>query len=515
MATSLADLQAFPSDPIGSTTNLEESKTSMVESNMSIPRKLNAFPVTGMHPLRLEHWKPWSVWLALALLPFVAAGVKSGASYLFGWIVFVGLISGWSALPTLRAPEWRLFFGFALFFCTVVIATIFGTDTVKDIRQLERYGAILLAFPAYLAIRKHLSEPGAPLVAGLFLSPLGALLFSIDWDLSRLKTAVTFNDPIAGYYNTIVFSNLTAVFLCLLITHIIIFQKNAKQLTIGGLLLFLGVVVLVGSASRMGILTFLFSIPLIFWLLRHFLARTHVILLFTGIGFLALLSLMNPPDLATERFNQVLAAGLSSDRSGADRSIISRFEMWQDSMKIWFDHPFTGIGPGSFASVVEEMRTRGATNFNYNINHAHSIYFHSLATLGTLGFLTMLWFLFMQPLRHGVQAWNSATTPWEAFYSAGLILTVGMFLAFGLTEFWIGRNVFFRTYLILFMVMVAGIAASKQKRAQSRVSQGCGRPDGKRSGEAQPACAKSNLIGTNPPQPGVRVPATARSARRQ
>jgi len=438
-----------------------ETKEPMIETNVDASARLKVFPFTGMPPFRFAYWQAWSIWVAIVLLPFVAVGVESGASYVFAWLVFVGLFFGRTASPALTAHERLLFLGLALFFGTVIIATFFGSDLSGDLSQVGRYVVVLLAFPAYLAVRHYISEPGPPLVVGLFLSPIGALFFSIDWDLDRLVSALTFNERLIGAYHPIVFSNLSALFLCLFLAYVLIFLKSPTQLIISATLLSLGIVVLLGSASRMGILFFPFGVLLVLWLLKGHIVRNHLIGFLSGMGLVTAIVVLNPPQLALSRLEQAVAA-LAGERNADGGSTVSRFEMWRDSLAMWSENPVTGVGPGSFQTVVEAMRAQGATDFTYTLfGHAHSIYFHSLATLGSLGFVVMLGTLFLVPVLYGIRAWKSALTPWGSFYAAGLIFTVFAFLAFGLTEFWIGRNVFFRTYLILIIIFVSGIATNQ------------------------------------------------------
>jgi O-antigen ligase len=72
-----------------------------------------------------------------------------------------------------------------------------------------------------------------------------------------------------------------------------------------------------------------------------------------------------------------------------DVSVSARLVIWKRSIDIIKAHPIFGVGPSHFPSITDlpEALVPGRST---DINHAHSNYFHVLATMGIVGFLAFL-----------------------------------------------------------------------------------------------------------------------------
>ena len=72
----------------------------------------------------------------------------------------------------------------------------------------------------------------------------------------------------------------------------------------------------------------------------------------------------------------------------SDISVRTRVKLWNVAKEQYFTHPLVGIGPSHFPRVVipEALVPGGSPYFD----HAHSNYFHILATMGSLGFLAFM-----------------------------------------------------------------------------------------------------------------------------
>ena len=416
------------------------------------------FFTTGMPEFRRGHWQAWTIWLTILLFPFFAAGARSGASLAATILVVLGLFYGRRAWQLLGRQEKQIFLGFALFFAAISLASLFGDEGRTVIRVIERHAALVFALPAYLAVRYFVREPGRPLVAGLLLAPIGALLFGIEWDFGQLLGVFTLDERPQGGYNTIVYSNITAVFLILLLAALILFARSWATLSGGMLLLLIGVVMVLASASRNAMLFLPVGVLLCVLLLYRQLDRRHLaILLAATLVVVAVLSL-SPQSTALERLSMAYSTLFSDAKQ--DHSTAVRLQMWKDSLTIWKIHPVLGSGPGSFHETVRELQQAGVLASSYRYTHAHSIYLQALATSGLLGFVTMLWFCFARPLNYAWGAWRGAIDRWQLFYAVGLILLIVSYLIFGITESWFSRNPMFRTYLLGVVILMAGIASS-------------------------------------------------------
>lgn len=414
----------------------------------------------GMPPLHISHWQAWSLWLAILLFPFFAAGAQGGASYPFAWLVLIGLIFGWKFLPQLTKAEKQLFIGFAIFFIVIAISVAFGSDLKEDLRRLDRYSAMLWAFPAYLAIRRYVKQPGRPFIAGLLLAPIGALLFGLDWDITQIAATMMLQHRLEGFYATIILSNIAAILTILLLASSVIFFRHPAALLVGILMVMMGIIVVTATASRTGMLFIPIGIGASLILLHKYLSRQHIAALSIGLTLVIVLLAINPQNTATQRVHSAIETLFShSDR---DASTTLRFDMWKDSLLLWKQYPVIGVGPGSYHSAVQSLQASGETQSTHEFTHAHSIYFQALATLGTAGLLAMLWFAFAQPFTLGLRAWRHTLNPWQTFYASGIMLTVLAFMVFGLTEAWFSRNPMLRSYLICLIVLFAGLIETTQ-----------------------------------------------------
>ena len=421
---------------------------------------LKDFFTAGMPELHPRHWQAWSLWLAIALFPFFAAGAQGGASYPFAWLVLIGLLFGWRALPELTRPEKQIFIGLAIFFAVIGFSAVFGLDTHEDLRRLDRYSAMLLAFPAYLGIRRFVEEPGRPFLAGLLVAPIGALLFGTGWDVAQILPAVTLQQTLEGFYATIILSNIAGILTILLLSATILFSRNWPAMTGGFLLVLLGILTVIATASRSGILFLVIAMPIVPILLHRHLNRQHIAMLFTMLAVILALFAINPNNPATQRANQAVTTIIGEQETDASTTL--RFEMWQDAIAIWKANPILGAGPGSYRAAIVQMRESGLLDSTHGFTHAHSIYFQALATTGTLGFIAMLAFAFALPAYHGWRHWRLAHTPWQTFYASGILLVVLAFMVFGLTEAWFSRNPMLRSYLICLIILLAGMVQTAE-----------------------------------------------------
>jgi len=117
-------------------------------------------------------------------------------------------------------------------------------------------------------------------------------------------------------------------------------------------------------------------------------------------------------------------------------SNLKRLYKWKASLLMFKDHPFLGIGPCEFQKELpnylsEEVKTKVFENLSFN--HAHSIYFDYLATMGITGFLALLFFLFTV-FRLLIRKYKSCTLTFEKNLVLGVLIAVTSFCVGGLTH---------------------------------------------------------------------------------
>ncbi len=90
----------------------------------------------------------------------------------------------------------------------------------------------------------------------------------------------------------------------------------------------------------------------------------------------------------------VAAYGLKHDRLPGGNSMLVRWQYWTASAKMVADHPFTGVGPGNFATYYTQYKTPAAAE---TVSDPHCFVLSILAQYGPLGLLGFV-ALFFIPL---------------------------------------------------------------------------------------------------------------------
>lgn len=134
-----------------------------------------------------------------------------------------------------------------------------------------------------------------------------------------------------------------------------------------------------------------FSI-MIFLSVKYILtSMKKIIASLVGIAILAGVIFTNP--YLYRRFDSIL-------HSGSQNSVYSRMAVWDVSVRMAKDYPFTGVGMRSFENHYDDYYVKeynGHKNIEYLNVHAHSNYFHMLAEGGypaLIGFIFLLSYYF-------------------------------------------------------------------------------------------------------------------------
>ncbi len=106
------------------------------------------------------------------------------------------------------------------------------------------------------------------------------------------------------------------------------------------------------------------------------------------------------------RFTSVFSAFQSENNYNSDNSTGSRMAVWEASRACISQHILLGTGTGSANdALMEHYKTFGMTiAFNEHLN-AHNQYLQTFITLGILGFIGLIFFLFY-PLSHAISDGN-------------------------------------------------------------------------------------------------------------
>jgi len=123
-------------------------------------------------------------------------------------------------------------------------------------------------------------------------------------------------------------------------------------------------------------------------------------------------------------------------------STYQRYWLYKSAIRIFLDHPITGVGQRNFVEVYgsyipEHMRSPDALRADGTVYtgwpHAHSLYLNVLATQGVLGFATFAW-LIVTAIR---LAWRNYRNRSDAFLrgmALAILTAIVAFLAMGLFD---------------------------------------------------------------------------------
>ena len=132
-----------------------------------------------------------------------------------------------------------------------------------------------------------------------------------------------------------------------------------------------------------------------------------------------------------------------------------RLEQWAESWCIYKKHPITGTGPRSFKQAHQEYGDEHHCNAIQELRQgayqAHSLYFNTLATLGSLGLIALI-FIFAQLIKVAFITLKNKDTSKTAILGALLLVSVIIsHLINGLT-----LDLLFRNHIIdKFLIVIA------------------------------------------------------------
>jgi O-antigen ligase len=151
---------------------------------------------------------------------------------------------------------------------------------------------------------------------------------------------------------------------------------------------------------------------------------------------------------------------------GKPSSFGTRVHLWRNSLIILGENPLLGTGLGDFNNDMKKIIEKGQSNYKNVLrhNHAHSIYFDSLAKTGVIGFSVMVGFYLLLPFWLFAKHINNSSNKHENCYAILGVVVVMAFSVFGLTEGLWMRNPFVNTYAICLSVLLAGLWNIKSKK---------------------------------------------------
>jgi O-antigen ligase/TolA-binding protein len=318
-------------------------------------------------------------------------------------ILFFHLIN-WLKGKTVLFSKNKLAIPLLLFFFAQLLSTIFSVDPHTSIfgyysrlngslLSLSSYFLLFLILPQYLTPKFLNKIINISLFSGLLISGFGILEhFGIDKNL-------WVQDVQSRVFSTLGQPNWLAAYLCILLPFALDKFIKSKIFSLKSFFFLLLVsnlyLCLLFTKSKSGILAAIISISiyLIFKFFQGTNFKIFVPLLLIFLSTSIIISnpikdyIFPPKNSPSIDQNSTLNITPSEDI----RKIV-----WQGSVDIWKKFPLFGTGPETFAYSYYWTRPAShnlTSEWDFLYNKAHNEYLNYLATTGTLGFLTYIFFI--------------------------------------------------------------------------------------------------------------------------
>lgn len=218
---------------------------------------------------------------------------------------------------------------------------------------------------------------------GFFVSVLGILQhLTFNGKLYWFRVMRYGGLPFGPYVNRNHFAGFAEMIIPVALVPLVLGKVRRERVFVVVLFAMVPIVALLLSASRGGIISFVFEMVILFSLLLiHRIRGKYVVV---G-GIVVLSAVMAVSWIGVQ---QVLAR--FSGIQNLEVSTGKRTAMRRDTWRLFLDHPIIGTGLGTFEMVYPPYDSLYDGKV---VNHAHNDYLEALAETGAIGGLCCLWFL--------------------------------------------------------------------------------------------------------------------------
>lgn len=405
-----------------------------------------------------------SIWFFATLMNATTLLVRGSANTL---ILLIVILSAFS----LRNKPWRqmivMLWPLMLTMLSLEVTTLLSilTSKAQSLRELDTPLRFAL-FPIVLwgtlqTPSKYLKH----LEWGFIIATIGASLL-----LYLTQQTTGLDRPIqVGFTNLLAFSNITLLMGILsglsLLWSAYATQAQKLLFIIKTLSCFLGLYTSYASGSRGGWLALPFFAVIGIW---HYPRPWSYKLILLAMFITSLLILYNFSPQIHNRIHEAQTE-YRAFQSGQnlDSSIGSRLQLWQAAWSSFKSSPILGIGKQNYMSTMHTLSQAGIiTPYVAAYRHSHNELLFNLATLGIIGFISVLAlycvpsYWFYHYAKHGNQTQKTAGL-------MGLFVCVGFF-AFGLTEVMFTVSMIASFYTVLLACLFTICIRSETKPDQQR-----------------------------------------------
>jgi len=263
-------------------------------------------------------------------------------------------------------------------------ATASSYNTKLELQLLLAYLLLLfLAVQAFRNLEDWRTFAWFIMILGFAISTFGILQhLTFNGRLYWFREMRYGGIPFGPYANRNHFAGFAELVIPMALVPMALGKVRRERWFVVGLFAIMPIVALIMSASRGGIIAV--GVQLTLLALWMALRRTAGKQLLAG-GALLLVALLMVAWLGVrktlDRFSSLQTLEASQSK---------RTSMRQDTLRIFFDHPWTGTGLGTLQTVFPKYET------NYDgkiVNHTHNDYLEALAETGVFGGACCAWFL--------------------------------------------------------------------------------------------------------------------------
>jgi O-antigen ligase len=393
--------------------------------------------------------------LVVFLFPILIATVKHGGGLVYSLLLLFGLFLGWSSWKVLLLWEKKALIGFVIFFALLSFSFVNTQDVYNGVKRIEKLTLFPLLVPMYLLVRKYQVETGKIYLLGMFFASF------IMFGQAYYQVSILDWDRAIGAYNPLILGDVSMLIAVVIFFALMILSKIRLHYVLGGLAVFFALFTSVLSGARGAWILLPIIVVWFMWEKRKNLRPIHLMFIVL-ISSLTVVGSYEIPYVKS-RVNIAINDYQAYTQDATKRSSVQiRMELWKDSISIWKEQPIIGTGVGDYHRDVTQLVENGRSNTQEVFGHAHSIYFDTLAVSGLVGLFALLIFVLLIPFLMFRSLWIKEDDPWVRFYALSGMVVIIAFAVFGLTESWLSRNAFVRTYLMSILVFMSSIAARKQ-----------------------------------------------------
>lgn len=339
---------------------------------------------------------------------------------------------------------------FAVLILTYLLASIFSPEPQVSIVIMKKLTPFLLLFllPAFRLTQQSKQNL---LMLWLGVTLIHSLLVAGQYLAGQIRPGGTFGYMFFGHFICIPLS----VCMVMLWSKI---SKSFKYFT--AITLIIGSIALFATMTRGAWIAFLAG-TVMFLIIKKQWAIIICGLLLMSIA--AGVAVNRFPKSKPAQAIQSIIHPLDNSNRRTAISNASRILMWQAAIGMAKDRPLFGVGPWRFRSEVRNYVPDPATKADIDHDHAHSIYFDALGTMGIVGFAALLYFLgslFYVLIRQ----YRFAPAGLDKTFLLGSIMVMVCFCVGGLTE-----QCFHRAQSTLNLCFIIGLSLGCTGQADSEV----------------------------------------------